>query len=402
MSYRKFKADFLFTGRDMLDDTAVLITDDMGKVIQIVHKEEAGENIEMHRGILCPGFINCHCHLELSWLKGMIPEKSGMINFLLLVMSKRNESLPEIREAIKKAEEYMLEHGIVAVGDICNTTDTLFLTGQSALYFHYFIEVAGFIESQAAARFEQALKIYDQFNEEILLSRSGISIVPHAPYSVSGKLFELVVHFPQNQLLTIHNQESFAENQFFENGNGDFLDLYKSLGIDVSFHQPTRKSSLQNHLPWFQNHQSVILVHNVATSEADLQRIANKNFKSQSPASGPQLFWCLCPNANLYINDQLPDIDLLKKYNCMLVIGTDSLASNNQLNILEELKTLQYHFPHLLLPELLQWATMNGAEALKVAHQFGSFTRGTKPGIVLVENVDRYHLNKYSTSRRIL
>jgi|GEM_PF-4572951 len=92
MHYRKFAADHLFTGRQMLDDQYALIARADGKIEHIVAKADAGEDVETYSGILSPGWINCHCHLELSHLKAVIPEHTGMTGFLLSVMK-----LPVIR-----------------------------------------------------------------------------------------------------------------------------------------------------------------------------------------------------------------------------------------------------------------------------------------------------------------
>jgi cytosine/adenosine deaminase-related metal-dependent hydrolase len=114
-------------------------------------------------------------------------------------------------------------------------------------------------------------------------------------------------------------------------------------------------------------------VHNTFTREADIL------FAEASPH---RVFWCLCPNANAYIENCMPPVDLLLKHRAKIVLGTDSLASNHQLSILEEIKTLQVHFPDLLLEEILSWATSNGAGALDCQDQFGSFEAGKYPGIV--------------------
>jgi cytosine/adenosine deaminase-related metal-dependent hydrolase len=97
------------------------------------------------------------------------------------------------------------------------------------------------------------------------------------------------------------------------------------------------------------------------------------------------LFLCLCPNANEYIGGQLPDINLLRKKGLQLVLGTDSLASNHQLDLLAEINTIQRHYPEIPLEEILLWATSNGAKALGVQDQFGSFEKGKKPGWVLLQ-----------------
>src|SRR5882757_340525 len=152
------------------------------------------------------------------------------------------------------------------------------------------------------------------------------------------------------------------------------------MGLDTSFFHGTGKRSLESYLPHFYRNQSLILVHNVATSEEDLQFALNRQ-----PASGqhsPDLFFCLCPNANLYISGELPDVALLIRTNCSIVIGTDSLASNHQLSILEELKTLQRQFPQIPIPTLLKWATANGAEALQMDGVLGGFAPGKQPGVV--------------------
>lgn len=376
MSYRKFRADHLFTGSQWLDSNHVLIANEEGVIEDILPLSEAGEDIQVLEGILSPGLINCHCHLELSHLKGIIPEKTGMVDFLLAVMSKRNFQTDQVTAAIADAEMSMLRNGIVAVGDICNTPITLAQKKQGRMYYHNFIEVLGFIEQVAGKRFEEYKKVYEQFAELYLVPIAYNSIVPHAPYTVSPKLFELITHFPGNQLLTMHNQESIAENEFFETGTGDIKRLYDFLKIDISFFNAPRYSSLKHFIDHFLPNQTVILVHNAHTNEDDVQLLADKS----------NFHFCLCPNANLYIGNPLPNIDLLRKSHIPVVIGTDSLASNHQLSIVAELKTIHTHFPHIEIFELLKWATVNGARALDIDKYLGSFEKGRQPAIVLIAN----------------
>ena len=437
MTYRKFKADYLFTGREMAEKDAVLVTTGEGIVQAILPSAEAGEGIEYLRGVLSPGFINCHCHLELSHLKGVLPERTGMVDFLLAVMQQRNSGVvspasapgvPElIRASIASAEESMLRNGIVAVGDICNTTHTLAQKAEGRLHYHNFVETMGFIEHTAPDRFENSRRVFEAFAQAGYPDGAGIaggrtgkpeegtrvpgtrnSLVPHAPYSVSPRLFRLIANFPGNHLLTIHNQESEAENEFYRSGGGDFLRLYRAMGLDTSFFTGTGKRSLESYLPYFypkgepgtSERRNMILVHNVATNEEDLQFAAG---------AGPTLFFCLCPNANLYIGGELPDVELMIRHHCSIVIGTDSLASNHQLSILEELKTLQRRLPQLSTPTLLKWATSNGAEALQLDSLLGSFTPGKRPGLVLIEDLENgkegpedWKFTPESAARRLL
>ncbi|AEW01974.1 hypothetical protein A4D02_08180 [Niastella koreensis] len=378
MNYRKFTADHLFTGSEWFSNGSVLITSTEGEIIDLVPASEAGEGVTAFTGILTPGFVNCHCHLELSHMKGIIPEKTGMVDFLVRVIQQRGFDGAIIQEAITAAENSMLQNGIVAVGDICNTPNTVEQKKKGRLLYHNFIETMGFIEHTAAQRFEASRAVYEQFARLYRNPTESNSIVPHAPYSVSPALFQLITHFPGNHLLAIHSQESGAEREFIEKGTGDFHRLYQALNIDISFYKPAAAKSLMATLSHFLPNQSLILVHNTNTNKEDLEFIAN----SQLPIAN--LFFCLCPNANEYIGNPLPNIDLLREYRASIAVGTDSLASNHQLSILAELQTIQQHYPHLEKSELLQWATLNGAKALELDDVIGSFEAGKTPGVLVI------------------
>ncbi len=379
----------------MLPQGNVLITDENGVVEGIVPLQDAGDEIESFNGILSPGFINAHCHLELSHLKGRIPEKTGLVEFVFKIITERHFAEEQILAAIEIAEEEMLQNGIVAVGDICNNTLTIQQKKKQRLHYHNFIEVSGFVPEFANERFEKANTVLAEYLSTINYQPSTLS--PHAPYSVSPQLFELINNATVNELITIHNQETIAEEDFIKNKSGDFLKLYEKMGIDISFFKPTGKSSLQSWLPNINKNQSAILVHNVTTSAEDIAFA-----KIQSLQSKIQNWFCLCPNANLYITNTLPGINMLMEQQCNIVVGTDSLASNHQLNILEEIKTLQHHFPHLKLATMLQWATINGARALQMDNMLGSFEKGKQPGVVLIEGIENLQVNGKSASRRIL
>ena len=373
----------------------VLITDTAGVIVAVIAENEAGEGVEKLTGILCPGFINAHCHLELSHLKGHIPKHTGLVDFVFKVINERHFAADEILAAIETAENEMLRNGIVAVGDICNNSLTIPQKSKGRLSYHNFIEASGFVPEFAKARFGKSVAIFDEYQSGIKYQVSSIS--PHAPYSVSAEMFEMINNFPNNNLITIHNQETAAEDEFFEKGTGDFLRLYQQLGIDISFFQPGARSSLQTWLPYFTKEQSIILVHNVCTSKEDLfflQRSTNNDQRST--------FLCLCPNANLYIGNILPDVNMLMQHTDNIVLGTDSLASNEHLSILEEIKTLQNNFKEPDLETLLKWATSNGAGALQMNDSLGSFEKGKQPGVLLIKGAGDLRMNDNSYVTRIL
>jgi cytosine/adenosine deaminase-related metal-dependent hydrolase len=390
--YRKFSADGIFTGYGILDH-AVLITDEKGSVLDIVDVKEAGEGVEKLNGVLSPGFINCHCHLELSHMKGHVGKRTGLVDFVFKVVKERHSEEEKILMAIADAENEMLNNGIVAVGDICNNTLTIPQKVKGRLQYRNFIEASGFPPAVAEARFKRSEDLYKEYSKVLPFN----SIVPHAPYSVSPEMFRMIDEFPNNHVISIHNQETEEENELFRERKGDFLRMFVKMDIDISFFKHSSKSSLETWLPFFTKGQSIILVHNVSTTENDIGFI-----KLQTSNLKPETFFCLCPNANLYITDSLPDVDMLVKNDCDIVLGTDSLASNDQLSILEEMRTLQDNFSKLDLTKLLKWATINGARALNMDKEFGSFEKGKRPGVVLIEKLSDLRIDKQTSVKRIL
>jgi cytosine/adenosine deaminase-related metal-dependent hydrolase len=393
MGYRKFKADFIFNGTALLASHNILITNEKGVVENIVDEKDAGDDIETFSGIISPGFINCHCHLELSHMKGLIEERTGLVNFVLKVVTQRHFAEEEILDAINTAEDEMLHNGIVAVGDICNNTLTIAQKKQQRLAYYNFIETSGWLEDVAQTRFDKSFFFYKDF----LNIDSNTALVPHAPYSVSEKLWELLQPFFNNKTVTIHNQETAFEDELFLQASGDFMRMYQLMKIENSKFKASGKSSLQTYFHKLKNAANVLLVHNTFSKQQDIEYA-----KETAHQNHQQLWWCVCPNANLYIENTLPDVEIFTANNCDMLIGTDSLASNHSLNILEEIKTLQKNFPSVSIQQLLQWATFNGATALNMQDVLGSFEKGKKPGVVLIDKIEDNKLTEFSKASRIV
>jgi cytosine/adenosine deaminase-related metal-dependent hydrolase len=373
--YRKLTADKIFNGQQFLPANSVLIVDQNNTIFDIINSAEAGEDIKFYEGILSPGFINCHCHVELSHMKGMIPKETGLIEFLLGVMGKREAKKEIIAQAIEMAEHEMIANGIVAVGDICNTNLSIPQKRKGKLCYHNFIEASGFPLEVANERFEQSNLLFEEFST----LNTNNSIVPHAPYSVSHVLLQKIIDFEKNAIISMHNQEAKDENDFYKSKEGGFLELYKKLNINIDFFDPHNKSSLLALLPHFNETQKLLLVHNLHTTESDILS-AKEKYKAQVD----NLFFCLCPNANKYISGDLPDVNLFVQQQCNLVIGTDSLASNEHLSIMDEINTILETNSTITMEDALKWATLNGAKFLGIDEQYGSFEIGKKPGINLI------------------
>jgi cytosine/adenosine deaminase-related metal-dependent hydrolase len=395
--YQKISAPRIFDGYHFRENHVLLLKRD-GTVEALLPAAEAGEGVEMLEGILSPGFINCHCHLELSHMKGKIPEETGLVDFVWKVVSERGALEEEVLSAIDAAESAMIQGGIIAVGDICNNTSTLRQKQKGNLSYYNFIEASGWLPAGAPVRFGRAKAIYDAF-----LNNGGsttpnpkpqtpnCSIVPHAPYSVSQELWQAIHPYFTGKVVSIHNQETRFEDELFLQGTGDLTRMYELMEIDNSHHRPTGQSSLQSYLQKLAGAENIILVHNTFTSEADLtyvkQETANVKDvgpKHPTPNAKPQTFFCLCVNANQYIERAMPPVEMMRKNGCTIVLGTDSLASNWSLSIADEITTIRQHFPHISLEEILGWATINGAKALGMEAFLGSFEKRKKPGVLMI------------------
>lgn len=383
MTFRRIKAGKIFDGKDFRNDQVLVIKED-GTIEGIVPSANSKDE-EEYEGILAPGLINCHCHLELSHMKGLIPQGTGLVDFVFKIVTERNFPEDEILDAISKAEDAMIKNGIVAVGDICNNSITITQKNKGRLHYYNFIEVSGWLPSISEKKFETTRQLFDLFSQQPLASDGQVSIVPHAPYSVSENLWQKMQPSFTGKTVSMHNQEAACENEFFLTATGDFNRMYQLLKIENSHHQPTCRSSLQSSFEKLKNASNIILVHNSFTQQDDIEFIqsAQRSGKVKS-----ETFFCLCPNANLYIEKKLPPVELLRKNNCSIVLGTDSLASNHSLDIMSEIRTIKSINHSIPLQEMLQWATINGAKALQLDHILGSFEKGKKPGVVLINEED--------------
>ncbi len=394
MSLRKFKAEKLFDGYH-LHDEMVLITTEDGRIESIVPSDEAGDGLEILTGVISPGLINCHCHLELSHLKNIIPPGTGLIDFLLTVVKKRDFPRENILDAMVKAEDEMQKNGIVGVGDVCNTSMGINLKKTSSIRWHNFIEVANLSEERTKLIFDQYQQILSEHIEELPMPNRSV-LSPHAPYSLTNNSLDLIDRFSDGKIISIHNQENPAEDELFRSGQGEFHRLFNALGYPNPQLEFTGRSSLQSWLPHFNLPDSIFLVHNTYMKKEDAEFAAE-----YALSNNIDLIICLCPNANIYIENRLPDVELFFNNNFLIVLGTDSYSSNWELSLVKEMQTLMGHPYFKTIPfdeglkMVLQFATLNGAKAMKWDNEFGSFDKGKKPGLVLISN-------DLSSSRRLL
>ena len=376
---RKLSADRIYPVHSDPIDNAVIVTDDTGAILAI---EPAGQHdpasVERYSGVLVPGFVNAHCHLELSHLKGLVDTGTGLIPFITSVVTKRNFPAEVIADAIARAEQEMLEGGIVALGDISNAVDTFSVKARGRMRYYTFVELFDFLQDTGAEKaFADWKAVYDQLEPG---PGSAKAMVPHAPYTVSPSLFAKInaANPAAGATISIHNQETPPEDELFLYGSGAFYDFYDRFGISLEQFEAPGQPSIYYALQHLNPEQRTLFVHNTLTPASDILA---------AQAWSPNTYWATCPNANLYIENRLPDYRAFLDTNARVAIGTDSLTSNWQLSVLEEMKTIARYQSYVPFATLLRWATLNGAQALGFDDTLGSLEVGKTPGVLLLEGL---------------
>ncbi len=374
---KHFSAQYIITNSGAPLKRAIVTAEDDGTILKIEDTSgnlDEKHSVEFHNGIIIPGFVNCHCHLELSHLKGAIPRGTGLEGFIEHVRNTRATGIDGIIEAAVRAANEMYLSGVNLCADICNNSLTFSLKKSGKINYINFLEVFGIDPAKADHRLAEIERISEIAAE----MESAFCLVPHSVYSLSLPLFRLLREKTrENRITSIHFMESAAEKALIEDHSGPLMDSYVRSGLIPSGIE-TVKSHSDAILNEITSNGNLILVHDTYTDRETIRNIKRRG----------NLFWCLCPNSNLYIENKLPPLDLLLDEGCMITIGTDSLASNNKLDILEELKTLQVNFPALSIGQLVAWATINGASALGMEQSFGKIETGKRPGLLLLQNTD--------------
>lgn len=374
---RTLSADYIYTPDKGFLPKGIIRMNDAGEITQIFETHgnlQETSALEYYNGILIPGFVNAHCHLELSHMKGIMSRGKKLHGFVSEILKKR--FTPEnLQDILERADMQMRSEGIVAAGDISNTDDSFAVKRKSSLYYYNFIELFTTDDKNIQQLVKQGKAAAKKPG-----SLPG-NFTPHAPYTVSDKLFEEInrLNAESDEIISMHNQETAGENELFLNQSGPLYDTLKNLGFNYDNFRFDTKNSLESTLPKLPADKNILLIHNTFTREKDIDFAENYS---------DSVFWVFCPASNLYIEEQLPDLPLFFEKGIKTCVGTDSLASNDKLSVLRELKIIHQYFPEISLSKLLDTATLNGAEALKIDKQYGSLSKGKKPGINLLKNMD--------------
>ncbi len=390
---RKLSADYILPVDAAPLREGVIVIDDQGKILDITSAGQYDRSeVEVYEGVIVPGFINTHCHLELSHMKGKVATGTGLLPFLQSVVNFRDFPEETIMAAIDRADQEMYDGGIVAVGDISNKLHTAQRKTESSIRYYTFVEMFDFLqEAWAEKTFREYEPVWKGQSDS---NGNRKSLVPHAPYTVSRNLFAKVreLNVPGNTV-SIHNQETAHEDELFLTKTGGFLDFYSSFNIPLDDFHPSKRTAIHYAMENMDPDCRTLFVHNTMTGPEDIQA---------AHAWSKNVYWATCANANLYIENRMPYYQHFIDNDAKMTIGTDSLTSNWQLSVLEEMKTIARYQSYVTFEQLLQWATLNGAEALGYEEDLGSITVGKTPGLNLLNLDEDLQLKKETRVQRLV
>lgn len=358
---RRIASNLLWTPQGLVRNPLIEVAAD-GRILSVTACAEPDRlpGTEFYAGVLAPGLVNAHCHLELSYLRDAIPEGCGFAGFAGAMGQVRERfTAAERQQALAAADAAMWSAGIEAVGDIANGETTFAVKARSRVAYHTFAEFFGLRAASA-----------DPLRP--LLRHPHTSLTPHSLYSVQDAPLRAIAA-EGDAPLSIHFMESPAEAELFRR-RGPLWEWYGRAGFSCDFlHYGSPAARLVASVP---RDRSVILVHNCCVTQRDIDLVM-EHFTAK-------VGWCLCPRSNRFISRLQPPLELMRRNGLNICLGTDSLASNDRLSVFEEMRM----FPDVPLPELLAWAAQGGAEALGMAGELGEVALGRRSGLTVISGLD--------------
>ncbi|MCD8313945.1 MAG: amidohydrolase family protein [Bacteroidales bacterium] len=351
-----------------------------GTITQVGRCADLDSEPNKFDGAIVPGFVNSHCHVELSHLEGKFYKGSGMAGFIDQINALRDcVSAEEKKALLKRQMDKMWAAGVSAMADISNDSNSFETKRSSPMYTRTFIEVFGSEPRDCEAVIASARALEAEANSYGI----DASITPHSCYTTSPQLVTAAAaEGLRTGFISYHSQESRQEEDMIRYGRGEMYDNRIRSGMSVL--PATGTSSLEYFLSRIAGLKDlpeghILLVHNVCLTREPAEKAL---------AMLPNVWWALCPLSNIFIHNALPPVRMMRELGLNLCIGTDSLSSNDELDMVGEIFCLQRSFPEIPLSELLEWACLNGARCLKKDSVLGSIAVGKRPGLVGVSDID--------------
>lgn len=349
-----------------IDDGAVVIDGDkvvaVGKTAEI-RAAHAGEARDLGERVLAPGLINAHCHLDLTRLRGEVEWRGNFTEWALqLVAAKKLHSEKDYLSAFHIGLEQLTTSGTTTIVDIVSTPLVLHQILPTKLRVWWCLELIDLNRAEdAKALATQALEFIAAHPNV----RGGFGLSPHAPYTVSAELYRLSAQYARarNIPLTTHLDESQEEDDMIRRGTGYMYDYFLRADRDMSDCKRTGPSQLLSEYGVLGS--NCIAAHANCLTPLDVALLKR---------TGTHVVHC--PKTHRFFQRSTTLLNSFRQHEVNVCLGTDSMASNDSLNMLDEMQTLAKMFPRMSAQELLEMATLNGAKALNLPEKLGKIAPG--------------------------
>ncbi len=344
------------------------------------------EVIDCSDKILMPGLVNAHAHLELTGFRGKIKEGISFTDWAREVVAiRKGLSEKEITSAIKNGADELISSGATSIGDFSQTGIAGRILKEKGLKGTIFLEFSGFNPEQKHEKLRKLKGLLNSgIDSKLITHHSSLitvnfGIAPHAPYSVSKELLKEshALAKEKNLPFAIHISEMPEEMEFIKTGSGAMKDLLIEFGAWNDKWTPPQTTPVQylHNLGILKEAAGIHL--NLVTTE-DIRILKENNISV-----------VYCPGSNKWFGRNLkyPLMEFLNS-GINVAIGTDSMASNEQLNMFYEMRIIKENFPDLENNTILKMATINGAKAIGFEKEIGEITVGKRADIIGIDVKD--------------
>ncbi len=328
------------------------------------------ETVDLGDAVILPGLVNAHTHLELSWMRDKLPPAATMPAWAAGLMGLRRSAVSEPSELIVSAIRDGRAAGTSLVGDVTNTLSAYPLLADSDLSAAIFLELFGF---KARDSVQLVADAQAQLEGLTRIGRLRSSVVPHAPYSVSPALFRAIAAAAADRPVSVHVAESAEEVRFLRDGTGPWRDLLGQLGVWNDDWAPPGCSPIEYLDRLGLVGRRLLAVHCTHATGDDLRRLAASRATVVT-----------CPRSNRWTGAGVPPIARFYSSGVRVAIGTDSLASVEDLNLFAELAEVRRLAPAVPAARLLESATVSGAVALGFGDDLGTIEPGKRADLIAV------------------
>ena len=335
-----------------------------------VPADPSRETVDLGPAAVLPGLVNAHTHLELSWMRGQVPPAASMPEWASRLIARRRSVGEEPIAPTEDAVRELRAAGTALVGDVTNTLSAYDVLTRAEVSGAIFRELLGFNPADP----ERVVAGAQAQNGELRpVSRLRVSLAAHAPYSVSPALFRAIGRTLGDRPMSVHLGESAEELQFLRDGTGAWREILGRLGVWNDRWEPPGCGPVEYLDRLGLVNSRLLAVHGTHFEARELARL-----------TGAHATVVTCPRSNRWTGAGTPPIERFYASDVRVAIGTDSLASVEDLNLFAEMAAVRALAPAVPASRILASATRDGAAALGFGAELGTIEPGKRADLIAV------------------